>query len=1020
MKNNLWIALASCAFAALPALAQTNSLGPGTNQSSSEQVASSTFVLPTPPETPAPNEGPILVSGFPAPGGVSGARQIRADVGGASADYGLHAVHFALNANTDGALQVRLPGGPGATTLGSHIIGLCYWEHDGNGRSAMIATVTDSEGIILPPNRVLYRKALGDGYDLLYSYSELSIEADLVIHKRLPRPQDVLPGADPANIWVGVVHEFVNPPQPLRRPHPVNVPVGPALASETLPGEEIHFGFSRILGEGRAFALGSTGPSVPTATAWHEDSGRSFVVDFTPYRVIESEIESLPQGVLESRYQPKKSLRTMLAETSAPARRPAAEKEMLLAQAGSKLDKGVVIDYVLVSSPILDVSFGGAKAGFAAIGQTNIDYWNHYSAAGASVGVLTNLLWTTTNGSSVGLIVSNAPGVVSNGFALDPMYAQNVCPTNGGSISVTLTNLPSNVYDFYFYGHGSNLLSDSIFYLYRAGTQLGVKYTTQWSQKWATTNWEPGIQYVVFHSVSVTNQTIQVTVSPGGDSTAYLSGLQIAASGAIAAPTLNISNLININFGADAGYKTGFAAVGLTTNDFWNGIMARANVGTIVGLTNSAHTATGTGLVLLGAPGVWNDSVPDTMYQNYDYATSGNAWVVLTNLAAGNYDFYCYGHSGSDSDNAFFEVWAGDRASDVRPTTMLGSGWNSVVWDEGQQYVVFRNVQVKTNETVSVQVGHSSINYATINGIQIVYKGSADPGGNGLPDAWELYYFGNTNQTATGDFDGDYISNTREYELGLDPTVPNTNANTGEIVWMEDAVPAGGYTSTSGDSWNWASTWTNNGVLVTPYSGSLMQVSSLTSGTHYCEFYYADMNLEINTNDYLICYVNPDAANPPAEIMLQWYVTTSSGSGSWEHRAYWGANDITSLGTDGTTSRTNVTPFPTSGQWTRLQVPASAVGLQGQVVQGLALTLYNGRAAFDRGGKLNPSVDDLNGLPDAWQIEYFGGLGVNPNAAALGDGLSIYQKYVLGLNPTQAVLPDTNGLVNLQVYTPLK
>ena len=238
---------------------------------------------------------------------------------------------------------------------------------------------------------------------------------------------------------------------------------------------------------------------------------------------------------------------------------------------------------------------------------------------------------------------------------------------------------------------------------------------------------------------------------------------------------------------------------------------------------------------------------------------------------------------------------------------------------------------------------------------------------------------------------------------------------------MEDGVPSGAYTAASGDAWNWTGAWTNNGNLVTPYSGSLMQVSSLASGTHYVEFYYPDGTLEINTNDYLICYVNPDAANPPAEIMLQWYVTASSGSGSWEHRAYWGTNLITTLGTDGTASRMCVTnSLPTPGQWTRLQVVASSVGLQGQVIQGLALTLYNGRAAWDRAGKLIPNVDDLNGMPDWWQIQYFGQLGVNPSAVQFADGLSNYQKYVLGLNPAQAALPDTNGVVNLQVYTPLK
>ena len=45
--------------------------------------------------------------------------------------------------------------------------------------------------------------------------------------------------------------------------------------------------------------------------------------------------------------------------------------------------------------------------------------------------------------------------------------------------------------------------------------------------------------------------------------------------------------------------------------------------------------------------------------------------------------------------------------------------------------------------------------------------------------------------------------------------------------------------------------------------------------------------------------------------MLQW------NDGSWEHRAYWGANTI-SYGSDGTASRHYMGPLPAAGQWARL------------------------------------------------------------------------------------------------------
>ena len=45
-----------------------------------------------------------------------------------------------------------------------------------------------------------------------------------------------------------------------------------------------------------------------------------------------------------------------------------------------------------------------------------------------------------------------------------------------------------------------------------------------------------------------------------------------------------------------------------------------------------------------------------------------------------------------------------------------------------------------------------------------------DSDGDGLADAWELQYFGNLNQNATGDPDGDGVNNLQEYLQGRNPT----------------------------------------------------------------------------------------------------------------------------------------------------------------------------------------------------------------------------------------------------------
>jgi len=46
---------------------------------------------------------------------------------------------------------------------------------------------------------------------------------------------------------------------------------------------------------------------------------------------------------------------------------------------------------------------------------------------------------------------------------------------------------------------------------------------------------------------------------------------------------------------------------------------------------------------------------------------------------------------------------------------------------------------------------------------------NADTYGNGLPDGWQWNNFGNFNQTASGDYDGDGTNNLAEYQAGTDP-----------------------------------------------------------------------------------------------------------------------------------------------------------------------------------------------------------------------------------------------------------
>ena len=163
---------------------------------------------------------------------------------------------------------------------------------------------------------------------------------------------------------------------------------------------------------------------------------------------------------------------------------------------------------------------------------------------------------------------------------------------------------------------------------------------------------------------------------------------------------------------------------------------------------------------------------------------------------------------------------------------------------------------------------------------------------------------------------------------------------TGNTIWVEDSLPAGAITvAEGGDNWTWL------GPSPNPYSGSAYHQSNLAAGFHQHYFSGATQTLQVNAGDRLYAYVYLDPASQPSEVMLQW-----NENGSWEHRAYWGAND--SIGTEGTASRRYMGPLPPAGQWVRLEVPASAVGLEGKTVNGMAFTLYGGRASWDKAGKV--------------------------------------------------------------------
>jgi hypothetical protein len=119
------------------------------------------------------------------------------------------------------------------------------------------------------------------------------------------------------------------------------------------------------------------------------------------------------------------------------------------------------------------------------------------------------------------------------------------------------------------------------------------------------------------------------------------------------------STLIDINFDAHQspgmdGIKVGLAATGQTINDFWNfysrddGHGNRLVNGALPNLKFADGSVSAAGLIVSNAPGCWADGSSDAMYNTYLYPfDGGNITVAVTNLTAGQYDFYVYGADGN-------------------------------------------------------------------------------------------------------------------------------------------------------------------------------------------------------------------------------------------------------------------------------------------------------------------------------------------------------------------------------------
>ncbi|MDA0934964.1 MAG: PSD1 and planctomycete cytochrome C domain-containing protein [Planctomycetota bacterium] len=172
-----------------------------------------------------------------------------------------------------------------------------------------------------------------------------------------------------------------------------------------------------------------------------------------------------------------------------------------------------------------------------------------------------------------------------------------------------------------------------------------------------------------------------------------------------------------------------------------------------------------------------------------------------------------------------------------------------------------------------------------------------------------------------------------------------------DTLWFDDELPGAG----GGQGFDWVDSPVHSGTRAMARRGEGLH-------QHFVEM--AGQKLRVGDGDVLFAHVWVDPANPPREIMLQWF---GDGAG-WEHRAFWG-EDVIAWGVPGTVSRHRVGDLPATGRYVRIAVPARDVGfLPGAVVDGMAFTLHGGRAVFDAAGiesAVPQEAEDIVWIDDA-------------------------------------------------------
>jgi hypothetical protein len=340
-----------------------------------------------------------------------------------------------------------------------------------------------------------------------------------------------------------------------------------------------------------------------------------------------------------------------------------------------------------------------------------------------------------------------------------------------------------------------------------------------------------------------------------------------------------------------------------------------------------------------------------------------------------------------------------------------------------------------------------------------------------LPDWWEMKYFGNTGQTDSGDPDNDGLTNLQEYQLGTDPTKADTDGD-----GVEDGLECSfGYDPAVSNAFaqlpfveDFETNTVSLGILHGQNGWQVSPTNRAVVSTN--QVYEGGQAVEVASGDPAVVRHMFSAANPTTVWLdfgaqaLRRSTTPATPDSSF---AFYFNEDGRVVAYDGHQSNwTVLTSFATiqDADWVRVciqldyamkewlisingQPAVSHLGFAAPVSNFQAFEMQAGRAAIDRfraGTALpeSPDIDsdglsdfqetalygtdpeladsDGDGMPDAWEIGYFGNQAQTADGDYDGDSVSNLTEYLQGRDPTKGAVPDTNGRINLKVFTRLE